>query len=101
MAMDDIYRLVQAVLIDARMTRPSMIGINGQPVGKWIEAEVLNVCVTADHPKGVVNGFVWFKLKGSPNPNDKYPKDATFHQLWLEGWTTFEWRECVTKTRKG
>jgi hypothetical protein len=94
-AMDDIYRLVQAILIDARMTRPSKVDLKGRPVGKWIEAEVLSVTVSGHHSTGAFNGFVWFKIT-----SDQYAQDATFHRLWLEGWTSFEWRERMTKTKR-
>lgn len=90
MAMDDTYRLVQAVLIDCRMTRPSKYNAKNIPVGPWIEAEIVRATVSGEHTSGVFNGFVWYRIKG-----DKYAKDATFHALWLEGWTSFEYRDQV------
>jgi hypothetical protein len=94
MAMDDVYRLVQAVLIDARMTRPVSFDAKNRPVGPWMEAEILNASVVGDHKTGTFNGHVWYRIKEGMN------QDATFHHLWLEGWTTFEWREHVRPRRK-
>jgi hypothetical protein len=87
MAMDDIYRLVQAVLIDGRMTRPTRCNSKNQPVGEWVEAEVLDATVTGIHGNGFFNGYVRFVIKG-----EKYAQDSTFHNLWLQGWTTVETR---------
>lgn len=99
MAMDDIYRLVQAALIDGRMTRPASFDEHNQPVGQWYEAEVVDASVTMRHSDGWFNGHVRFRLK-----DEMYAHDATMYQLWVQGWTTFEYRDQVlaarTKRRK-
>jgi hypothetical protein len=101
MAMDDIYRLVQAVLVDARMTRPSKYNAKNLPVGKWIEAEILSAVITGDHRTGTFNGQVWYRIKSETAIlADGKPQDATFHTLWLEGWTTFEYRDMVCPPRR-
>ncbi len=96
MAMDDIYRLVQAVLIDGRMTRPTYYGTKNQPVGKWREAKVLDACVSGNHSNGFFNGYVRFVLDG-----EEYAQDATFHELWKQGWTSYEVRDrYLAETRR-
>lgn len=93
MAMDDIYRLVQAVLIDGRMFLPTRVtGL--VPEGPWKEAEILDASVTGDHSNGMFNGYVRYVVKGEKNA-----QDATFHRLWLEGWTSREVRDAVELER--
>ena len=94
MSMDDTYRLVEAILMDARMTRLRYAACVDRPLspGSWLEAEILNASIVADHGRGVVNGYVWYRLDG-----EEHPTDATFHTLWLEGWTTFEWRRRMSR----
>ena len=87
MAMDDTYRLVQAVLMDGWMTRP----LTSDPLkGPWQEAEVLDAAVVGDHHNGKFNGYARYVIKG-----EEYAQQQTFHDLWTSGWTTFEYREQV------
>lgn len=93
MAMDDIYRLVRAVLIDHVMYRPKGGYVDLVPKGAWVEATILDSTVS-DRGGGAYNGYVRYVLNG-----EERARDATFHQLWLEGWTCREFRDDVEHHR--
>ena len=94
MAMDTIHRLVQAVLIDGQMTRPSGHNSSNIPTGPWVSARVLEAAVVGDHETGAFNGYVRFVIAGQDRAMSR-----TFHDLWLEDWTTFEYREQIESVR--
>ena len=94
MAMDDVYRLVQAVLIDGRIFLPTRWD-GTLPEGPWKEAEVLDAAVVGNLRSGSFNGYVRYVVDG-----ESLAKDATFHQLWMEGWTTRGVRDAVEDAKK-
>lgn len=92
MAMDDIYRLIKAVLIDGQMHLPARVR-ELVPEGPWKKADVIDASISY-MGSGMYNGHVRYALEG-----EKYARDATFHQLWLDGWTDYDLRLDVEQAR--
>ena len=91
MAMDDIYRLVRAVLIEGRMTRPKNGFHELYPrKGPWEEATVHDASIMGDHRSQWFNGYVRYSIG-----DENRARDATFHELWKQGWTSIEYRQRV------
>jgi|GEM_PF-5149809 len=93
MAMDDVYRLVKAILIDGQIHQPARVR-DLVPKGPWKKATVLDASVSY-MGSGMYNGHVRYVLDG-----EKLAHDATFHQLWLDGWTDYDLRMGVEQARR-
>jgi len=93
MAMDDQIQLAKAIAVDGVMTRPTKYRDGNIPTGPWIEAEILEVSLTVNHPRGWYFGAVRYCLRGQPENQSQRAEVRTFHDLWMESWTSLEVRE--------
>jgi hypothetical protein len=102
--MDEQRRLIQAITLDGEMTRPTRYDGKNRPVGPWVEAEILEATITLDHRRGWYFGAVRYVPKSTRKVklNSELPHAVvrTFHDLWMEGWTSIEYRKMVLDARK-
>ena len=91
--MDDIRRLAQAVLVDGEMARPASYD-NLVPVGPWRTAKIVDASIYVCHDSGLYFGTVRFV----PERTKTETRDChqqTFHELWMQGWTSVEFMEAA------
>jgi hypothetical protein len=97
MAMDDIYRLTQAVMIDGEMACSEQVDPNCPliPIGPWKTAHIRSATLHV-HNGSWYEGSVNYHIVG-----ENCSRIATFNDLWIQGWTTVEFmRECIATQKK-
>jgi hypothetical protein len=90
MAMDDIYRLARGIVLEGKMAKPDRVE-ELVPYGPWTKAEVVDTSLYINHGDGFFFGNVRYILQG-----EKLCKQASFNELWMQGWTSIEFmNECI------
>ena len=82
MAMDDVYKLVEAVLVHACMVNPQRDGIVLDFKKPYPTADVLSATVHMNHRTCDFEGSVRFQIRGEGHCHVE-----SFYNLWLAGWT--------------
>jgi hypothetical protein len=91
MAMDDTLRLAQAIVLEGAMAKPARVE-ELVPLGLWTTAKVVDTSLYIHHKDGLYFGNVRYIIKGQ-----SFTKQASFHDLWVEGWTSVEFMDkCIT-----
>lgn len=95
MAMDDILRLAKGIVVEGEIAKPDRVE-ELVPYGPWTKATVVDTSLYINHGDGFYFGNVRYTIEG-----EKYCKQATFHDLWMAGWTSIEFmNDCLAAQKK-